>query len=409
MQGQPADVRTDEQVNFDWGRYKPAPHVGENNFSVRWTGKLTPAESGTYRLGATADDGVRLYLDGQLLIDAWKSNPTKTVTKEVNLEAGRAYDVRMEYYQYNREAIAKFVWSYPHFAERQIDEAVRAARQADVAIVVLGLSAALEGEEMTVSTEGFRGGDRTDIALPKGQEALLKAVSATGKPVVLVLLNGSALAVNWANDNVPAIVDAWYPGEEGGTALADVLFGDYNPGGRLPVTFYKSVDQLPPFTDYSMQGRTYRYFKGEPLYPFGFGLSYTKFKYDNLKLSANKINAGAGLTITAEVQNVGEQAGDEVVQLYVTDVAASVPVPIRSLAGVRRVFLKPGEKQKISFALTREQMSIIDDSGKRVVEPGEFLVSVGGKQPGFTGRQDVHTSSVIAARLIVTGKVTEIR
>src|SRR5713226_4736155 len=342
LQGQPADVRTDEQVNFDWGRYKPAPHVGENNFSVRWTGKLTPAESGAYRLGATADDGVRLYLDGQLLIDAWKTNPTKTVTKEVNLEAGRAYDVRMEYYQYNREAIAKFVWSYPHFTERQIDEAVSAARQAEVAIVVLGLSAALEGEEMTVSTEGFRGGDRTDISLPKGQEALLQAVRATGKPVVLVLLNGSALAVNWANDNVPAILDAWYPGEEGGTALTDVLFGDYNPGGRLPVTFYKSVDQLPPFTDYSMQGRTYRYFKGDPLYPFGFGLSYTKFKYDNLKLRANSIGAGQDLKISADVQNVGERGGDEVVQLYLTDLVASVPVPIRSLAGVKRVFLKLG-------------------------------------------------------------------
>ncbi len=322
LQGQPADVRTDQQINFDWGRYKPTPHVGENNFSVRWTGKLTPAESGAYRLGITADDGARLYLDGELLIDAWKTNPTKTVTKEVNLEAGRAYDVRMEYYQINREAIAKFVWSYPHFTERQIDEAVRAARQADVAIVVLGLSAALEGEEMTVSTEGFRGGDRTDISLPKGQEALLEAVRATGKPVVLVLLNGSALAVNWANDNVPAILDAWYPGEEGGTALADVLFGDYNPGGRLPVTFYKSVDQLPPFTDYSMQGRTYRYFKGDPLYPFGFGLSYTKFKYDNLKLSASKVKAGDELRITAEVRNVGEKPGDEVVQLYVTDVTA---------------------------------------------------------------------------------------
>ncbi len=262
---------------------------------------------------------------------------------------------------------------------------------------------------MTVNTEGFRGGDRTDIALPKGQEALLKAVSATGKPVVLVLLNGSALAVNWANEHVPAIVDAWYPGEEGGTALADVLFGDYNPGGRLPVTFYKSVDQLPPFTDYSMQGRTYRYFKGDPLYPFGFGLSYTKFKYDNLKLNANKIKAGAGLTITAEVQNVGDQAGDEVVQLYVTDVVASVPVPIRSLAGVKRVFLKPGERQRISFALTPEQMSIIDDSGKRVVEPGEFLLSIGGKQPGFTGRADANTTNVVAARFIVTGKATEIR
>jgi beta-glucosidase len=409
LQGEPADVRTDEQVNFDWGRYKPAPHVGENNFSVRWTGKLTPGESGTYRLGTTADDGVRFYLDGQLLIDAWKTNPTKTVTKEVNLEAGRAYDVRIEYYQYNREAIAKFVWSYPHFADKQIEEAVTAARQSDVAIVVLGLSAALEGEEMTVSTEGFRGGDRTDISLPKGQEALLKAVSATGKPVVLVLLNGSALAVNWANDKVPAILDTWYPGEEGGTALADVLFGNYNPGGRLPVTFYKSVDQLPPFTDYNMLGRTYRYFKGDPLYPFGFGLSYTKFKYDNLKLSANRINAGDELKITAEVRNIGDTAGDEVVQLYVSDVSAKVPVPIRSLAGVKRLFLKPGEKQNVSFVLTGEQMSIVDDGGKRLIEPGDFLIGIGGKQPEFSERQGAESTGVVTARFAVTGKVVEIR
>src|SRR5260370_13710041 len=187
LQGQQADVRTDEQVNFDWGRYKPAPHVGENNFSVRWTGKLTPPESGTYRLGITADDGARLYLDGQLLIDAWSSNPTKTVTKEVNLEAGRAYDVRMEYYQYNREAIAKFLWSYPPFTERQIDEPVRAVRQAEVAIVVLGLSAALEGEEMTVSTEGFRGGGTTEIGRPKGAEDLLHATSLTGQTGGLVV------------------------------------------------------------------------------------------------------------------------------------------------------------------------------------------------------------------------------
>ncbi len=408
LQGEPADVRTDQQINFDWGRYKPAPHVGENNFSVRWTGKLTPAESGIYRLGATADDGVRLYLDGQLLIDAWKSNPTKTVTKEVNLEAGRAYDVRMEYYQYNREAIAKLVWSYPHFTERQIGEAVSAVKQADVAIVVLGISAALEGEEMTVRTEGFRGGDRTDIALPKGQEALLRAVNATGKPVVLVLLNGSALAVNWANDHVPAILDAWYPGEEGGTALADVLFGDYNPGGRLPVTFYKSVDQLPPFTEYGMQGRTYRYFKGEPLFPFGFGLSYTKFNYDNLKLSASKLKAGNELRITADVQNVGKRAGDEVVQLYISDVAASVPVAIRSLAGINRVFLKPGEKQQVSFTLSPTQMSLIDDNGKRVIEPGEFRISVGGKQPGSAGYADAKTTGVAIARFLVTGKVTAI-
>jgi beta-glucosidase len=408
LKGEPDDVRTDQQVNFDWGRYKPSPHVGENNFSARWTGKLTPAESGMYKLGITADDGARLYLDGKLLIDAWASNPTKTVTKEVNLEGGHAYDIRMEYFQLNREAIAKLVWSYPRFAERQIEQAAEAARQSDVAIVVLGLSASLEGEEMVVSSEGFRGGDRTDIVLPRGQEALLKAVRATGKPVVLVLLNGSALAVNWADENVPAIVEAWYPGEEGGTALADVLFGNYNPGGRLPVTFYKSISQLPPFEDYSMQNRTYRYFKGEPLYPFGFGLSYTSFKYDNFKLSADKIEAGGDVVVSVTVKNIGSKPGDEVAQLYVTDVMASVPVPIRSLAGVQRLHLAAGEQKTLRFSLDKRAMSVIDDRGRRIVEPGEFLISVGGKQPGFTGRADAGTTSVVQGRLVVTGKAAEV-
>lgn len=292
--------------------------------------------------------------------------------------------------------------------EKQIEEAVNAARHADVAIVVLGLSAALEGEEMTVSTEGFRGGDRTDISLPRGQEALLEAVTATGKPVVLLLLNGSALAVNWAGEHVSAILDAWYPGEEGGTAIADVLFGDYNPGGRLPVTFYKSVDQLPPFTDYNMQGRTYRYFKGEPLYPFGFGLSYTSFKYDNLKLSAGKIKAGNDVVVNITVQNTGSRAGDEVVEMYVSHEAASVPAPIRSLAGVQRVFLQPGEKQPIKFVLDKAHMSLINDRGKRVVEPGEFVISVGGKQPGFSGRADARTTGVLQKRLIVVGKIAQL-
>lgn len=408
LQGEPATVRIDQQIDFDWGRYKPTPQVSENNFSVRWTGKLTPTESGKYQLGAAADDGVRVYLDGSLLIDAWATNPTRTVTKEVSLEAGRAYDIRMEYYQYNREAIAKLVWAYPRVVERQIEEAVNIARQADVAIVVLGLSAALEGEEMTVSTEGFRGGDRTDITLPRGQEALLEAVAAAGKPVVLLLLNGSALAVNWAAEHVSAIVDAWYPGEEGGTAIADVLFGDYNPGGRLPVTFYKSVDQLPPFTDYNMQGRTYRYFKGEPLYPFGFGLSYTSFKYNNLKLSARKIKAGNDVVVNITVQNIGSRAGDEVVEMYVSHVSASVPVPIRSLAGVQRVFLRPGEKQRMSFVLDKAHMSHINDRGKRVVEPGEFLINVGGKQPGFSGRADARTTGVLQTRLIVGGRIAQL-
>ncbi|HEV8430179.1 MAG TPA: glycoside hydrolase family 3 C-terminal domain-containing protein [Pyrinomonadaceae bacterium] len=385
LEGQPATVRTDERIDFNWGRFKPTPQVNENNFSVRWIGKLTPVESGTYTLGFTADDGARLYLDGKLIADAWTGNPTRTLTKEVTLEAGRNYDLLMEYFQTSREAVAKLVWSYPRLEERLIDEAVSAAKNADATVLVLGISAGLEGEEMPVKVEGFRGGDRTDLALPKPQEALLKAVVATGKPVVVILLSGSALAVNWANDNVPAILHAWYPGGEGGTAVADVLFGEYNPAGRLPVTFYKSVDQLPPFTDYSMQGRTYRYFKGEPLYPFGFGLSYTNFVYSNLRVDGKSVKAGESIKVTVDVKNVGDRAGDEVVQLYLTDVAASVPVPIRSLIGFDRVSLKAGEKRSVTFTIKSRQMSVIDDAGKRVIEPGEFLVNAGGGQPGFKG------------------------
>ncbi len=410
LQGPPEVVRTDEQINFDWSRGRPTPQVNEDNFSVRWTGKFTPPESGKYQLGAVADDGVRIYLDGKPIVDVWKvdqPNQIRTVMKEVTLEAGRDYDIRIEYYDDLRSAIAKFIWTFPRFSERLIDEAVNTARQADAVVMVMGISPGLEGEEMPVKVEGFRGGDRTDLSLPKSQETLLKAIHATGKPIVLVLLNGSALAVNWANDNLPAILDAWYPGEEGGTAIANVLFGDYNPSGRLPVTFYKSVAQLPPFEDYRMEGRTYRYFKGEPLYPFGFGLSYTTFKYDGLKFSKPRIKAGEEVQVSVNVQNLGKRAGDEVAQLYITDVAASVPVPLRTLAGIQRVFLKPGEKRKLTFHLIPRQMSIIDDKGKRVIEPGDFLVSVGGQQPG-TERLEAKTPGVVSQQFVVEGKSTEI-
>jgi beta-glucosidase len=265
-----------------------------------------------------------------------------------------------------------------------IEEAVKASTETDATVLVLGISARLEGEEMKVDLPGFRGGDRTDLSLPRPQEALLQAVVATGKPVVVVLLSGSALAVNWANDHAPAILQAWYPGGEGGTAIADVLFGDYNPAGRLPVTFYKSVDQLPPFTDYSMQGRTYRYFKGEPLYPFGYGLSYTSFAYSNLRVKSVKV--GEPAKVTVDVMNAGEREGDEVVQLYLTDVAASSPVPIRTLVGFERISLQPREKRTVTFMITPRQMSLIDNNDKRVIEPGEFAISIGGGQQGLRGR-----------------------
>lgn len=211
----------------------------------------------------------------------------------------------------------------------------------------------------------------------------MKAIHATGTPVVLVLLNGSAVAVNWAAEHVPAILEAWYPGEEGGAAIADVLFGDYNPGGRLPVTFPKSLAQLPPFEDYAMQGRTYRFSTETPLYPFGYGLSYTAFKYRGLRISRKKIALGKGVKVSVEVENVGKRAGDEVVQLYLRDLDASVPTPLLQLQGFARVHLAPGEKKRVSFAVTPEQLVVYSDQGQPMVEPGEFEVSVGGGQPGY--------------------------
>jgi beta-glucosidase len=409
FKGAPALVRTDAQLDFDWGSFSPAPQLVADGFSARWAGKLLAPQSGKYQLGAAGNGGLRVYIDGQLLIDEPSNRRTRTFVKEISLVAGRYYDVRLEYVEGNNPyAAARLVWAPPDGPKTLLTDALSKARLADVVVMVLGISPLVEGEEMEVPFEGFRGGDRTEIGLPRQQEELLKEVQAVGKPVVLVLLSGSALAVNWASNNVPAIVAAWYPGEEGGTAIADVLFGDYNPGGRLPVTFYKSASQLPPFEDYRMQGRTYRYFKGDPLYPFGFGLSYTAFRYDNLKLSAGKINAGGGITVNVTVQNTGDRTGDEVVQMYVTALSASVPVPVRSLAGIKRVSLRPGEKQSITFAIGAEQMSIINAQGNRVVEPGEFLISVGGKQPGFSGLADATTTGTLQARLVVRGKVTQL-
>jgi beta-glucosidase len=409
LKGEPVLVRTDARLNFNWGSISPAPRVPEDNFSVRWTGRLVPPESGKYLFGFAGNGGVRVLLDGKPLLEEPSNRRTRTSTKEINLEAGRAVEVRVEYQENaNHYAAARLVWSPPSAARLRREEALNAARQADAVVLVMGITPSVEGEEMEVNAAGFRGGDRTDIALPKAQDELIRDVQALGKPVVLVLLGGSALAVNWADENVPAILDAWYPGEEGGTAVADVLFGDYNPSGRLPVTFYKSVEQLPPFDDYRMEGRTYRYFKGSPLYPFGHGLSYTKFKYAGLRVSKRRIGAGESIEVSAEVENVGARVGEEVVELYVTDSAASVAVPVRSLQGIKRVSLKPGEQRRVSFTLAPRQLSLIDEGGRRVVEPGEFLVSVGGKQPGFKGNADAQTTGVVTGRFVVTGKAAEI-
>jgi beta-glucosidase len=402
LKGEPAAVRTDPGINFEWGAMSPATGVAEDNFSVRWTGKVTAPETGKYVLGISANGGVRLLIDGQVLIEELNNRRTRSLNKEIELQAGKSYDLRLEYFESgNQYSSIKLNWSTPNGERRLKDDAIAKAREADAVVMVMGITPAVEGEEMDVQVEGFRGGDRTDIALPRNQEELIKEVQGLGKPVILVLLGGSALAVNWANDNVGAILDAWYPGEEGGAAIADVLFGDYNPAGRLPVTFYKSVGDLPAFTDYSMQGRTYRYFKGAPLYPFGFGLSYTTFKYGRLKFDRASISTGQSVKVSVEVTNTGKLAGDEVAQLYLTDVVSSYPKPIRNLAGIKRINLKPGEKRVLEFTINSEQMAVTDDNGNRKVESGEFLVSVGGKQPGFTGGADAATTSVVQASFSV--------
>ncbi|MEA3407111.1 MAG: glycoside hydrolase family 3 C-terminal domain-containing protein [Chloroflexota bacterium] len=261
-------------------------------------------------------------------------------------------------------------------------EAVTAAEEADVVIACVGISQEVEGEEGAGAQA-----DRTELTLPGVQDDLLKAVYETGTPLVVVLINGGALAVNWAQAHASAILEAWYPGEEGGTAIAQVLFGDYNPAGRLPVTFYTSVEQLPLFEDYAMAGRTYRFMEQEPLYPFGYGLSYTTYAYDDLRMPA-RIKAGEEITVSARVRNTGDRAGDEVVQLYLRDDEATFPVPLRHLEGFERLYLAPGEAQRVSFTLTPDQMVVYDDEGNPRIEPGTFTVSIGGGQPIAGGAAD---------------------
>jgi len=405
--GQPAITKIDplEETNMIWGSGIPNLWL-EPEFSFRWSGTLKVTETGDYNFALKGNGGFRLYIDDTIVVEDWQEREAsdKVVTKSnhIHLEKKQSYRIKIEYYKggyWPQLFIQWHLMDSDHFRK-----AVKIAKDADVVIFVGGITAQLEGEEMPVELEGFKGGDRTSLALPRVQEDLLKMIQDTKRPVVLVLTSGSALAVNWAAANIPAILQIWYPGQEGGTALADVLFGDYNPAGRLPVTFYQSVDQLPPFEDYRMKGRTYRYFEGQPLFPFGYGLSYTQFSYTNLQLPSS-INAGDKLKLTVTVQNTGKVAGDEVVQLYVKDQTASVPVPICALQGFKRIHLNPGEQRDVEFELTPRQLAVIqiqsDNEGiQRMVEPGKFEITVGGILPGGTSP----TTELISREIEVVGK-----
>lgn len=400
--GAPAMTRVDSRIAFRWDRGAPTDDLaarGElsneqslagDDFSVRWTGQLLPPTSGKYELAVGANDGVRLYLDGKLLVNGWETNErVRSHSVSVDLQSGRAYEVKLEYFEDIRDAEVRLGWRRPG-AKPPFDEALEAARQADAVVFVGGLTGDVEGEEMKVSYPGFAGGDRTDLRLPGSQRKLLEALQATGKPIALVLTGGSALAVDWAQQRLPAILMAWYPGQRGGTAVADVLFGNVNPSGRLPVTFYKENEKLPAFDDYAMQGRTYRYFTGQPLYPFGHGLSYTRFEYGDLKLDRASLGADGSLQATLTIKNVGKRAGDEIVQLYLAPVHPKRARAVKDLRGVKRVALQPGQSGSVSFTIrpTADLRHYDVDAKRYAVDAGRYEVQVGASSADIRARQE---------------------
>ncbi len=418
--GKPEMTRVDKEIDFDWANANPVPSLSADttatNFAVRWTGTITAPSTEpqmiSVRIGANAK--LAIYLDGKLLEPL--APPAPAATKQPALGGGygagtvapptgrqgppryelpftdtHPHSIKIEYTQNGRGGNGLALeWSPRH--ELLQDEAVATANKADVIVAFVGLTSRLEGEEMTVNARGFAGGDRTDLVLPDVQEELIETLARTGKPMVVVLLNGSALAVNWAQQNAKAVLEAWYPGQAGGRAIAETLSGKNNPAGRLPVTFYSGVDQLPAFEEYSMANRTYRYFKGKPLYAFGDGLSYTTFAYSRVKLSAANLKAGDTLTVEADVTNTGAKAGDEVAELYLAPPKTAVS-PAHALAGFERVNLNAGETRHIAFQLDPRTLSQVDDKGVRAVIPGTYRIFIGGSQPGGDAAQQVKSES----------------
>ncbi|WP_400077508.1 glycoside hydrolase family 3 C-terminal domain-containing protein [Winogradskyella sp. R77965] len=383
--GKPKHLRTDKTVDFTWRTTPPFNDMNYDAYSVKWTGILSVNKTGNYALGAEAFSEMNLYLDEKLIVSYHGNHHPKKVYEYVKLEAGKKYQIRFECVQNNTEhSIMRLLWEAPK--ENLEEEAIAISKDADAIVLCMGISPLLEGEEMKVKVDGFGGGDRVHTRLPKTQTELIKKIQKLGKPTILVLLNGSALSINWENDNIPAIIEAWYPGQAGGTAIADVIFGDYNPAGRLPVTFYKDIKDIPEFSDYKMQGKTYRYFKGEPLYEFGYGLSFTTFTYNNLEMP-EVIESGNDFTLKVEVENTGAYDGEEVVQIYINNANADEFNPHKTLAGFQRTSFKSGEKKLLTFKIDRDQLSVVNGDGKKVVLPGEYQISVGGTQPSLSREQ----------------------
>jgi beta-glucosidase len=367
LEGEPRVRRVDGQVDFGWTLNSPAREIPFDWYSVRWTGKIAVPAGGVRRIGVEGNDGYRLYVDGALVLDNWRKQSYGTHTVPVSLASGTTHDIGLEYFESTGNARVKLVWDagVRNDWRAKIDSAVALARRSDVAVIVAGIE---EGE--------FR--DRSSLALPGHQQELIEAVARTGKPTIVVLVGGSAITMPWL-ERVNAVLDVWYPGEAGGTAVADVLFGDANPAGRLPITFPVAEGQLPLRYNHKPTGRgdDYLDLTGQPLFPFGFGLSYTTFEYTDLAVEPSTLGATGSATVSFTMRNAGRVAGDEVAQLYVRDVLASVARPVMQLAGFQRVRLAPGESKRVAITLATSQLRMLDRDMRWVVEPGAVRIMVG--------------------------------
>ena len=400
FEGEIVHSRVDKNIDFVWWTNAPFKDMNPASFSIRWEGILVPPVSGKFAIGGEAFNGFDIYIDDEKVVKGRKSDhDPRREYQFVELEAGKKYKIRFDYLQNNTEySIARLVWDKPN--SQMMTEAIDIAKNSDLVVLFMGLSPSLEGEEMKVKVPGFDQGDRIDIQLPEVQTALMKEIHKLGKPTVLVLLNGSAIAFNWEAENIPAILEAWYPGQAGGTAIADILFGDYNPSGRLPLTFYKSIDQIPAFDVYDMAGKTYRYFDKKPLYEFGYGLSYSEFEYSPITVPLIT-KAGESVKVSVNVKNKGNFAGDEVVQLYVSLPESKLKKPIRTLQGFKRVSLKAGETKTVEFELKPSQFAARDNNNVPVVEPGNIEITIGGKQPD---EASISTNKVVKFKVKIEGE-----
>ena len=369
LNGEPVLTRIDPQLRFGWTLFSPDPEkIDYDCYSIRWTGKLTAPETSTFEIGVEGDDGYRIFINGKLVLDNWKKQSYQTKTVKYSFQKDKVYDLRVEYFETIGNARFNLIWNLgvEDNTDAKIQEAVRAAKKSDIALVVAGIK---EGE--------FQ--DRAYLSLPGKQEELIQKIAETGKPVIVLLVGGSAITMQKWIDKVPAILDVWYPGDAGGNAIADVLFGDYNPAGRLPITFPIHESQLPLYYNHKPTGRgdDYNNLTGKPLFPFGYGLSYTNFEYSNLVFEKQQINSDESTTIHFTVTNTGNFDGDEVVQLYIRDLFASVARPVLELKGFDRVHLEKGESKEVRFEITPELLSMLNEQMERVVEPGEFRIMIG--------------------------------